>query len=203
VGDGVVDGFEDSMWEDDLELAPSLTATNGPARGATFRLRAGVRVIGRAHGVDILVEDPKVSRRHATVERIDGRVLLTDAGSTNGTWRNDERVVGPVELADGDHVRVGNVTFRFFDPASARTEPVAMVGYLPASAGPVPVPGGGPGGRLATVPAVTGEPDRRRTAQALGTPTQPIRTPRSSRLLLLLSGCLALVAWMAWAYLTF
>ena len=192
------------MWEE-LELAPSLTATNGPVQGATFRLRQGVRVIGRADGADILVEDPKVSRRHATVERSDGQVLLSDVGSTNGTWLNHERVAGSALLADGDQIRVGNVTFRFFDPSSARTEPVARVGHL----SPAGRPGSGDQGaaRPATLPtavAVVGElVERTRTAVALGEPTQPMRAPRSNRLLLVVSGCLAVATWMTWAYLTF
>ena len=68
--------------------------------------------IGRQAGVAILLGDQDVSRRHAVLERAGGRVVLTDPGSTNGTWVNRRRLRagGPgdrVELRDGDEVRLG------------------------------------------------------------------------------------------------
>jgi hypothetical protein len=59
-----------------------------------------------------------VSRHHAVLERAGSRVVLTDPGSTNGTWVN-RRQLRPgdprdrVELRDGDEVRLGSVTLRF------------------------------------------------------------------------------------------
>ena len=54
-----------------------------------------------------------MSRRHAIVLlQSDGQFLITDLGSTNGTFVNDVRVESSV-LADGDHVRFGNSVYRF------------------------------------------------------------------------------------------
>ncbi|MEO3816256.1 FHA domain-containing protein [Plantactinospora sp. B24E8] len=180
---------------DDVHLMPLLTVTSGPLRGASFRLRPGLRRIGREDGVDVLLDDPKVSRRHAVVELVGGRVLLTDTGSTNGTWLNDRRVGAGTELRDGDRIRVGHVELRFFDPGSAPTEPVGTLRRLPP---PAAVPAGA-GARSAPPP---GPPDPAGSAAALTMPTQLMGTPRRSRrLLLLLGAAAALAGWLAWTYL--
>ena len=170
---------------DQVDLLPLLTVVSGPMQGASFRLRPGLRRIGRENGVDVLLDDPKVSRRHATVELVGGRVLLADSGSTNGTWLNDRRVSGLTELRDGDRIRVGHVELRFFDPGAASTDPVGAIRYrAPASLAP-----------LAAGPPVV-------AAGALVEPTQLMGTPRRSRrMLLVVGGCVMLAGWAAWAYL--
>jgi predicted component of type VI protein secretion system len=109
---------------DDLSLLPHLVVQAGPMQGASFRLRGDSCLIGRDDGVDVLVEDFRVSRRHAVIEWTDGRLVLADAGSTNGTWLNDRPVTEAAELHDGDLIRLGDVELRFYDPTSASTEPV-------------------------------------------------------------------------------
>ncbi|MBE1484750.1 FHA domain-containing protein [Plantactinospora soyae] len=172
---------------DELDLLPLLTVTSGPLQGASFRLRPGLRQIGREDGVDVLLDDPKVSRRHATVELVDGRVLLTDTGSTNGTWLNDRRLSGLTELHDGDRLRLGHVELRFFDPGAAATYQLTTLRYQ-ALVPPTPAPARAPG------PAVS----------ALTAPTQLMGPPqRSRRMLLMIGGCVALAGWVTWAYLAF
>ncbi|HET9229211.1 MAG TPA: sigma 54-interacting transcriptional regulator [Thermoanaerobaculia bacterium] len=52
-----------------------------------FPLTLGEHVVGSGTGVEIPVETPGVSRRHATIRVLaDGGVVLTDLGSRNGTW---------------------------------------------------------------------------------------------------------------------
>jgi S1-C subfamily serine protease len=51
--------------------------------------------------------DRDVSARHAEIRVEDGRALLLDAGSTNGTFVNGRRITGPTALASGDDVRFG------------------------------------------------------------------------------------------------
>jgi hypothetical protein len=70
-------------------------------------------VVGRDDGCAIVDPDPSVSRRHAIVlMQSDGRFLLTDLGSTNGTFVNGSRVESVV-LTDGDQVRFGSSVYRF------------------------------------------------------------------------------------------
>jgi pSer/pThr/pTyr-binding forkhead associated (FHA) protein len=146
---------------DDVSLLPLLTVVFGPMQGASFRLRRDTCLIGRDDGVDILIEDFRVSRRHAVVQRSADRLMITDAGSTNGTWLNDQRLHGTAELSDGDRIRVGSVELRFYDPSSASTDPGGAMRYtmLP------PVPAQPP-------------PGPRDPANALLGPTQAVTTSR-------------------------
>jgi pSer/pThr/pTyr-binding forkhead associated (FHA) protein len=107
-------------------LTPVLTVVNGAIRGASFPLRPGSRVIGRAATADIVLDDLHVSRRHAAVRLAAGRVSLADMGSTNGTWVNDELVLGVARLNDSDRIRIGRIELRFFDPGLALTDPVGL-----------------------------------------------------------------------------
>jgi CRP-like cAMP-binding protein len=68
--------------------------------------------IGRAPESDIHLPDPSVSRQHALVFIEDEKAFLEDLGSRNGTYVNEERVK-KVVLANGDVVRIGNVSARF------------------------------------------------------------------------------------------
>jgi len=78
--------------------------------------------IGRAVECDIVITSRRVSREHARVERQGRRAVLHDLGSTNGTFLNDERVLAPIELRDGDCVSIGDVDLIFHDPESTYLE---------------------------------------------------------------------------------
>jgi pSer/pThr/pTyr-binding forkhead associated (FHA) protein len=112
--------------EDLPELMPLLTVVAGPMRGASFRLSTAPQVIGRSARVDIVVDDPHLSRRHASVRLTADGVTLEDLGSLNGTCLNDRWIDGPEYLCDGDVIRLGGTELRFFDPGLARTDPVGL-----------------------------------------------------------------------------
>lgn len=63
-------------------------------------------VIGRHRGCDVVLSDLSVSRRHARLVFRDGRWILQDLDSTNGTMVNGRRV-GRSELRPGDHIALG------------------------------------------------------------------------------------------------
>ena len=94
----------------DRHETPYLIVTNGNLPGAPVRLDAGVTRVGRARDNTLVLSCRDVSRHHATVcvDR-EGRVLLTDLSSTNGTWCNGVRLApqSPLELHPGDQVRFG------------------------------------------------------------------------------------------------
>lgn len=94
------------------QATPYLTDPNGKKH-----LLAGKTLtIGRAIECDIVVTGARVSREHARLRRAGREVLLDDLHSTNGTYWNDERVVGPVTLHDGDRLGIGEVVLTFHDP---------------------------------------------------------------------------------------
>ena len=68
--------------------------------------------IGRLPDCDIVLGDGNVSRRHAEVRRRDGRIVIVDLGSTNGTKVNGSGVKEQ-ELADGDEIKLGSTMLRF------------------------------------------------------------------------------------------
>ena len=65
--------------------------------------------VGRSGEADLVVRDLTVSRRHAQIVRMPDGFVLTDLGSTNGTWLGGRRV-GQVEVVPGDAVLLGDLT---------------------------------------------------------------------------------------------
>jgi pSer/pThr/pTyr-binding forkhead associated (FHA) protein len=82
--------------------------------------------IGRMRENDLVIDNLSVSRFHARLHLEGGRVFLEDGGSENGTYRNDQRVHGRVELAPGDRIVLGKhqlrVRSRLVDEAPADPE---------------------------------------------------------------------------------
>jgi pSer/pThr/pTyr-binding forkhead associated (FHA) protein len=61
-----------------------------------------------------------VSPRHARIVVAGGAVQIEDLGTRSGTVLDDRRISGPTPLAEGDRVRLGDVTFTFrMDPGPA------------------------------------------------------------------------------------
>ena len=108
-------------------LAPEATGVHQAAPGGQIMLvvdravghQAGSRydvsggaTLGRGD-VEIVLEDPFASSRHARVERQGGVTVIEDLGSTNGTYLNEELLRGPQPLHAGDKVRIGDSVFTF------------------------------------------------------------------------------------------
>lgn len=66
-------------------------------------------VLGREEGDIVYRDDAFMSRRHAAITWDGKRVLLTDLGSSNGTF---VRISGPTSIKNGDHVRMGDQLLR-------------------------------------------------------------------------------------------
>ena len=88
---------------------PTLVAENGPLAGQRLDVE-GELVIGRVDG-DVVIEDVKLSRRHAIFRVVDGGLEVEDLGSTNGTFVEERRVDGPTRLDNGAHVKLGASLF--------------------------------------------------------------------------------------------
>jgi pSer/pThr/pTyr-binding forkhead associated (FHA) protein len=100
------------MMDPATELVPFLTDPTG----REHLLIDQTITVGRAVENDIVITSRRVSREHARLQREGWRVILEDQGSTNGTYLNQERVLAPVALRDGDRVMVGDVVLIFHDP---------------------------------------------------------------------------------------
>jgi pSer/pThr/pTyr-binding forkhead associated (FHA) protein len=96
-----------------------LTITAGLEAGTSVEVDSSRFVIGRGDDCDLVVDDEKVSRHHAALERsADGVLTLSDLGSSNGTFVNARRITEPVTLHGGEHLRVGDtaIVFSLDDP---------------------------------------------------------------------------------------
>lgn len=94
------------------ELEAYLVVVGGPDKGRRFGLRPVSR-IGRDLRLDIRPHDKEISRHHAVLTFTGTGFCLEDLGSTNGTYVNEEKVVGKRHLKPGDIVRVGASRMRF------------------------------------------------------------------------------------------
>src|SRR5881394_4064590 len=89
-----------------------LVVVDGPNRGAALALVRAQATVGRHPTNDLVLSDPRVSSVHLEVTRRPvGRVLVRDAGSTNGSWIGDHRLV-EAELSTGATLRVGDTLLR-------------------------------------------------------------------------------------------
>lgn len=90
-----------------------LTVIDGPDAGRTFPLQDGQKVvIGRGLNTEARLTDPRVSRVHCEARLADGRLHLTDSGSSTGTLVNDRRVVEEA-ITPGGTFQVGGTRLRF------------------------------------------------------------------------------------------
>jgi hypothetical protein len=101
--------------------------------GKEYQIPASGVVFGREAGSDVVVAQPEVSRRHASIAPGDTGYVLQDL-STNGVWVNGTRIQGSQVLARSDVVRVGSEEFRFY----ADVVPVAKAAPTPPSVPVVP-----------------------------------------------------------------
>jgi len=90
-------------------------------QGRKFALRLDKpTVVGREPGVDLLVDNDSISRRHGTVAATDGTFFVTDLNSSNGICINGSRLgTSPAALMDGDSIRFGSLDFTFHSDKSA------------------------------------------------------------------------------------
>ena len=89
-----------------------IKAPGAKAKPPFYALREGTCTIGSATSSDLVVSDPTVSRRHATIELVSEGVTVTDLGSRNGTFHLGNRFE-KMTLPLGSSIRVGGVTVTF------------------------------------------------------------------------------------------
>ncbi len=68
-------------------------------------------VIGRSRQADLTIGHPVVSRRHCELIENNGKLLIRDVGSLNGTFVKEQSINGEVPLLPGDSFRIGEMLF--------------------------------------------------------------------------------------------
>jgi len=98
--------------ESDFEPRLVVDHATGHERGMAYDLSVGA-TLGRGD-VEIQLDDPFASARHARILRQGRAVVIEDLGSTNGTFLNEEALTGPQPLHEGDRIRIGDSEFSYY-----------------------------------------------------------------------------------------
>jgi pSer/pThr/pTyr-binding forkhead associated (FHA) protein len=92
-------------------LAAKLVVVGGDAQQAEIELRLPL-LVGRGRDVELTVPHALVSRRHCEIIERDGRLVVRDLGSLNGTFVNNQRIENEQILEPDQLLTLGTVTFR-------------------------------------------------------------------------------------------
>ena len=111
VGPGTEEYLEKTIV---LRERPVLSVTRGPGMGLVYEVKTSAPTsLGRAKVNDIVLnEDVAVSSEHCRIRPEDGKFVLHDLKSTNGTFVNDRKVTRQV-LTEGDTIQVGETYLQF------------------------------------------------------------------------------------------
>jgi pSer/pThr/pTyr-binding forkhead associated (FHA) protein len=118
-----VDPLQDAAGTDDDVVVPVgelpsdvgvLIVRAGAQAGARFPLEHTITRLGRHPDSEISLDDITVSRRHAEIERTPDGHIVSDAGSLNGTYVNQERIERLL-LRHGDELQIGKFRLVFFE----------------------------------------------------------------------------------------
>jgi serine phosphatase RsbU (regulator of sigma subunit) len=90
------------------ERAHYLVVIEGSSKGLRIPISAAPVTLGRSAPADVVLADPRISRRHCTITLSQGKITVTDLESSNGTFVDGERVKGFLVLAVGAHLQVGS-----------------------------------------------------------------------------------------------
>ena len=103
----------DALIDAETDAEPKLLVERAPGHqtGVAYGLDDTV-TLGRGD-VEIQLDDPFASSRHARISRQGPVVVIEDLGSTNGTYLNDDLLTGPQPLHDGDRIRIGDSEFSY------------------------------------------------------------------------------------------
>ena len=95
---------------------PSLIVERGQERGLTYALDPSVpAVCGREPSNPVVISDPAASRRHFQINFRQGRWYVEDLGSRNGTYLNEDQLIGDAPLEFGARIQVGETVFSFLE----------------------------------------------------------------------------------------
>jgi pSer/pThr/pTyr-binding forkhead associated (FHA) protein len=122
-----------------------LVMHSGPTPGKTFPMEGDNLTIGREASNAIAINDAEVSRKHAQLVFQGGKYIITDLGSTNGTFVNGQRLTGQHVLQPGEIISLGEQISLLYevvaqvDPNATMISSAARVSVPPAPA-PAPTP---------------------------------------------------------------
>ena len=85
-----------------------LTIHGGSRHGVVVHIRKSTTTVGRHHDSDVVIDDPSISRRHAEITYSGDGYFVSDLGSKNGTFVNQDNIGNSQHsLVDGDEITFG------------------------------------------------------------------------------------------------
>lgn len=111
--------LEDGPYTPDQEMKPGKLIQLAPKTSETFEhvIYEGDSVIGRDPGCNIVLEDKKVSRKHAMITLGEHGAVLKDMDSYNGIKVNDTLIIGTYNLEGGEEIAIGDYIYSFVAPS--------------------------------------------------------------------------------------
>jgi pSer/pThr/pTyr-binding forkhead associated (FHA) protein len=107
-----------------------LEIVEGPGAGRQLPIDREV-VLGRDQSADFQLEDPQVSRQHCQLTPSNGGAVVKDLGSRNGTFVNNQEVIGSAQLDPGDDLLVGVTVLQLRGVEAEETRPLSGVRAVP------------------------------------------------------------------------
>ena len=98
----------------------SVVVLKGHAQGMEYLIDRAAAVIGRDKSAQICLADPLISREHAAILFREGKFVLDDLESTNGTLMNNVSIK-QADLHHGDTFRMGDTVLQFVLEDTGRT----------------------------------------------------------------------------------
>lgn len=79
--------------------------------------------VGRVQGNDLMLPKGNVSKRHARLLYREGRFIVTDLKSTNGTYVNGRKIAQATIVREGDKIYIGDFVLRIENPQASSSQP--------------------------------------------------------------------------------
>ncbi|MFT5126127.1 MAG: pSer/pThr/pTyr-binding forkhead associated (FHA) protein [Verrucomicrobiales bacterium] len=98
-----------------LENRFDIIFRSGRRAGERLSLHRKSAALGRAPENDVHLDDPSVSRHHATIYQLGGVWMIRDEGSSRGTYLNYHMLNGPTRLRDRDVLMLGCLELEICD----------------------------------------------------------------------------------------
>ena len=100
---------------------PKITLLLGRKMMQVYDLDQAAIRVGREEDMDILIDNPSVSRRQAEIRREGQGWVVEDLGSSNGTFLHGQKIEGPQAIVAGDEIGFGKFSIVFDEVVGEET----------------------------------------------------------------------------------